>query len=128
MGLFTNYVVQNFILDPTHKHRPISLLATIRKLYETVISIRVLNSVSLQKSQFGFLKRRSIVDCIFLPYEGKKRAAIKRYMLLFSILKARLMKFKEGLCGESYQSDLEYAENYFVSSWTFLIVLKVKLS
>ena len=50
-------------------YRPISLLVTFRKLYEAILSIRVLNTVRLQKSQFGFLRGRSTLDCIFLLRE-----------------------------------------------------------
>ena len=51
-------------------HRPISLLCTIRKLLEAILSRRILNSVRLQKSQFGFLPGRSTVDCIFILREA----------------------------------------------------------
>ena len=51
-------------------YRPISLLATLRKLYEAIISARVMKTVRLQKSQFGFLRGRSALDCIFLIREA----------------------------------------------------------
>ena len=51
-------------------HRPISLLVTFRKLYEAIISGRVMNCVSLHNSQFGFLEGRSTLDCIFLLREA----------------------------------------------------------
>ena len=51
-------------------HRPISLLITIRKLYEVIISSRVLRCVSIHNSQFGFLEGRSTLDCIFLLREA----------------------------------------------------------
>ena len=46
--------------------RPISLLPTLRKLYEVILSSRLLNILKLNKTQFGFLKGKSTSDCIFL--------------------------------------------------------------
>ena len=51
-------------------YRPISLLSTLRKLYEIILSSRILSHVSLNQSQFGFLSGRSTSDCIFLLVEA----------------------------------------------------------
>ena len=51
-------------------HRPISLLPTLRKLYEVILSSRLLNILKLNKTQFGFLKGISTSDCIFLLIES----------------------------------------------------------
>ena len=51
-------------------YRPIALLSTFRKLYEIILSSRILRNVSLNQSQFGFLSRRSTLDCIFLLVEA----------------------------------------------------------
>ena len=51
-------------------YRPIALLSTIRKLYEIILSSRILAKVSLNQSQFGFLPGRSTLDCIFLLVEA----------------------------------------------------------
>ena len=51
-------------------YRPISLLSTLRKLYEIILSSRILSHVSLNESQFGFLSGRSTSDCIFLLVEA----------------------------------------------------------
>ena len=50
-------------------YRPIALLSAFRKLYEAILSTRILNNVQL-KSQFGFLSGRSTSDCIFLLVEA----------------------------------------------------------
>ena len=47
-------------------YRPIALLSAFRKLYEIILSSRILRHVSLNQSQFGFLPGRSTLDCIFL--------------------------------------------------------------
>ena len=39
-------------------HRPISLLATLRKLLETIMSNRIMKLVTLNQFQFGFLSGR----------------------------------------------------------------------
>ena len=51
-------------------YRPIALLSTFRKLYEVILSSRILGSVALCQSQFGFRPRRSTSDCIFLLVEA----------------------------------------------------------
>ena len=51
-------------------HRPISLLATLRKLFETILSNRIMKIVTLNQSQFGFLSGRSTLDCLFLLREA----------------------------------------------------------
>ena len=40
------------------------------KLYEAILSTRILNNVLLNKSQFGFLPGQSTSDCIFLLVEA----------------------------------------------------------
>ena len=89
------------------KHRPISLLATIRKFYESVISIRVLKSVNLQKSQFGFLTGRTTVDCIFLlreailearyVREGKKGGRNQKLYAAFIDIKGAFDEVQRGI-------------------------------
>ena len=51
-------------------YRPIALLSAFRKLYEAILSTRILNNVQLNKSQFGFLSGQSTSDCIFLLVEA----------------------------------------------------------
>ena len=51
-------------------YRPIALLSAIRKLYEIILSSRILKHVSLNQAQFGFLSGRSTSDCIFLLVEA----------------------------------------------------------
>ena len=51
-------------------YRPIALLSTFRKLYEIILSSRILRHVSLNQAQFGFLSGRSTLDCIFLLVEA----------------------------------------------------------
>ena len=51
-------------------HRPIALLSSFRKLYEVILSSRILKHVSLNQSQFGFLSGRSTSDCIFILVEA----------------------------------------------------------
>ena len=64
-------------------YRPIALLPTLRKLYEVILSARLLSYVTLTDSQFGFIAGRSTSDCIFL--------------LIESILEARYIS--RGRCG-----------------------------
>ena len=51
-------------------YRPISLLSSLRKLYEMIIHTRIMDVVSLNQSQFGFLPGRSTVDCMFILKEA----------------------------------------------------------
>ena len=51
-------------------YRPIALLSAFRKVYESILSSRILNSVTLNLSQFGFLPGKSTSDCIFLLVEA----------------------------------------------------------
>ena len=51
-------------------YRPIALLSSFRKLYEVILSSRLLKHVSLNQSQFGFLSGRSTSDCIFILVEA----------------------------------------------------------
>ena len=51
-------------------YRPISLLPTLRKLYEIILSARLLAHSTLNESQFGFLEGRSTSDCLFLLIES----------------------------------------------------------
>ena len=51
-------------------YRPIALLSSFRKLYEVILSSRILTHVSLNQSQFGFLPGRSTSDCIFILVEA----------------------------------------------------------
>ena len=51
-------------------HRPISLLVTMRKVYEIILSKRILSHVSLSHTQFGFQPGKSTTDCIFLLIEA----------------------------------------------------------
>ena len=51
-------------------YRPIALLSTLRKVYECILSSRILKIASLNCSQFGFLHGKSTTDCIFLLVEA----------------------------------------------------------
>ena len=51
-------------------YRPISLLPTLRKLYEVILSARLLGKIELNECQFGFLRNKSATDCIFLLIES----------------------------------------------------------
>ena len=51
-------------------YRPIALLSAFRKLYEIILSSRILKHVQLNQAQFGFLSGRSTSDCIFLLIEA----------------------------------------------------------
>ena len=68
-------------------YRPIALLPTLRKLYEVILSARLLSYVTLTDSKFGFIAGRSTSDCIFL--------------LIESILEARYIS--RGRCGGKTQ-------------------------
>ena len=60
--------------DKNHRyqenHRPIALLSTLRKVYEAILSSRLLSIAKLNKSQFGFLVGKSTTDCLFLLIES----------------------------------------------------------
>ena len=51
-------------------YRPIALLSALRKVYESILSSRILNNVTLNVSQFGFLAGKSTSDCIYLLVEA----------------------------------------------------------
>ena len=51
-------------------YRPISLLATLRKLLEIILNNRIKEFVRLDESQFGFMNGKSTTDCIFLLCEA----------------------------------------------------------
>ena len=48
------------------KNRPIPLLATFRKLFEMMLSNRIMKLETLNQSQFGCLLGRLTLDCLFL--------------------------------------------------------------
>ena len=50
-------------------YRPIALLSTLRKLYEIILTDRIINNVLLSEHQFGFRQKRSTIDCLFLLRE-----------------------------------------------------------
>ena len=51
-------------------YRPIALLSAFRKLYEIILSSRILKHVQLNQAQYCFLSGRSTSDCIFLLIEA----------------------------------------------------------